>query len=129
CNTSTFTHTRFRLFRFRSPLLTESQLSSSPVGTEMFDFPTFPPHTLYIQMRSTTHNMPRGSPLRTPSAHSSFTHSSRLIARSLHTPHILRCGSRHITCRRVPPFGHPRITVRLPAPRGLSQVTASFIGS
>src|SRR5690606_9876691 len=24
CNTSTLTHTRFRLFRFRSPLLTES---------------------------------------------------------------------------------------------------------
>ena len=80
CNTSTFTHTRFRLFRFRSPLLTESQLFSSPVGTEMFHFPTFPPHTLYIQMRVTTHNMPRGSPIRTPSDHSSFTNSPRLIA-------------------------------------------------
>ena len=31
--------------RFRSPLLTESQLFSLPVGTEMFHFPTFPPHT------------------------------------------------------------------------------------
>src|SRR5699024_12317472 len=61
-------------------LLTESQLFSSPVGTEMFHFPTFPPHTLYIQMRVTTHNMPRGSPIRTPSDHSSFTNSPRLIA-------------------------------------------------
>ena len=61
---------------------------SLPVGTEMFHFPTFPPHTLYIQVRVTTHD----------------------------------CGG-------VPPFGHPRITVRLPTPRGLSQATTSFFGS
>ena len=30
--------------------------------------------------------------------------------------------------RRVPPFGNPRITARQPAPRGISQATASFIG-
>jgi hypothetical protein len=30
---------------------------------------------------------------------------------------------------RVSPFGNPRITVRLPTPRGLSQVPTSFIGS
>ena len=30
---------RFRLFRFRSPLLTESLLISFPLGTEMFQFP------------------------------------------------------------------------------------------
>src|SRR5919112_4397526 len=29
----------------------------------------------------------------------------------------------------VSPFGDPRIKARLPAPRGLSQVTTSFIGS
>ena len=38
------TRDRFSLFRFRSPLLTESRLLSLPVGTEMFHFPTFPPH-------------------------------------------------------------------------------------
>ena len=54
----------------------------------MFHFPTFPPHTLYIQMRVTPHN---------------------------------RCW--------VSPFGHPRITVRLSTPRGLSQIPTSFIGS
>lgn len=32
---------RFGLFRFRSPLLTESQLIYFPVGTEMCHFPTF----------------------------------------------------------------------------------------
>ena len=43
------THNRFSLFRFRSPLLTESLLLSLPVGTEMFHFPTFPLPALYIQ--------------------------------------------------------------------------------
>ena len=43
------TRTRFSLFRFRSPLLTESRLLSLPVGTEMFHFPTFPLPALYIQ--------------------------------------------------------------------------------
>src|ERR671921_875995 len=78
----------FSLLRFRSPLLTESQLFSLPVGTEMFHFPTFPPHTLYIQARVTGHD-------------SSW----------------------------VSPFGHPRITARLPTPQGLSQAPTSFIGS
>ena len=50
------THTRFGLFRFRSPLLTESQLFSLPVGTEMFHFPTFPPTALYIQAEVAGHD-------------------------------------------------------------------------
>jgi hypothetical protein len=33
----------FRLFPFRSPLLRESLLLSLPPGTEMFQFPGFPP--------------------------------------------------------------------------------------
>ena len=82
------THAGFGLFRVRSPLLTESRLFSFPVGTEMFHFPTFPPHTLCVQVRVTGHDS-----------------------------------------SRVSPFGHPRITARLPAPRGISQATTSFIGS
>ena len=82
------TRQRFSLIRFRSPLLTESQLFSLPVGTEMFHFPTFPPHALYIQARVTTHH-----------------------------------------CGWVSPFGNPRISARLTAPRGLSQPPTSFIGS
>ena len=78
----------FSLIRFRSPLLSESLLFSLPVGTEMFHFPTFPPHTLCVQMRVTGHD-------------SSW----------------------------VSPFGHPRITARLPTPQGLSQAPTSFIGS
>src|SRR5215510_10116798 len=40
----------FSLFRFRSPLLTESLLFSLPAGTEMFHFPAFPP-TPYVFRR------------------------------------------------------------------------------
>ena len=82
------THDRFSLFRFRSPLLTESRLLSLPVGTEMFHFPTFPPHTLCVQVRVTGHDS-----------------------------------------SGVSPFGNPRIKVRLPTPRGLSQAPTSFFGS
>ena len=41
--------TWFRLFRVRSPLLTESQLISFPKGTEMFHFPEFASKSLCIQ--------------------------------------------------------------------------------
>ena len=47
---------RFSLIRFRSPLLSESLLFSLPTGTEMFHFPAFPPHALYIQARVTRHD-------------------------------------------------------------------------
>jgi len=45
-----------------------------------------------------------------------------------HTLCIQMRVTRHHACW-VPPFGHPRITARLAAPRGLSQPTTSFIGS
>ena len=46
-------------------------------------------------------------------------------------PHAL-CVQAWVTgdeSSRVSPFGNPRITVRLPTPRGLSQAPTSFIGS
>ena len=41
-------------------------LFSLPVGTEMFHFPTFPPHTLYIQVRVTGLASSRVSPFGNP---------------------------------------------------------------
>jgi hypothetical protein len=41
---SPFGIARFRLFRFRSPLLSESRLFSLPLGTEMVHFPRFAPY-------------------------------------------------------------------------------------
>ena len=60
------THDRFGLFRVRSPLLTESLLFSLPVGTEMFHFPTFPPHQLYIHWVVTRHHSCWVSPFGHP---------------------------------------------------------------
>ena len=46
CNPGlSFRIVRFRLFRVRSPLLTESRLFSSPPGTEMVHFPGFASRT------------------------------------------------------------------------------------
>ena len=44
---------RYRLLRFRSPLLSESRLSSVPLPTEMFQFRRFASLTLCIQVRMT----------------------------------------------------------------------------
>jgi hypothetical protein len=37
--------TSLGIIHFRSPLLAESQLFSSPTGTKMFHFPAYPPDT------------------------------------------------------------------------------------
>jgi hypothetical protein len=48
------TPTRFGLFPFRSPLLRESLLLSSPWGTQMFQFPQFPLPALFDSDRGDT---------------------------------------------------------------------------
>jgi hypothetical protein len=53
---------RFGLFRFRSPLLAESRLFSSPRGTEMFHFPRFARSLLSIQSDVRRHYPPWVSP-------------------------------------------------------------------
>ena len=75
----------FGLFRFRSPLLTESRLLSLPVGTEMFHFPTFPPHALCVQAWVTGHDSCRVSPFGKSSDQCSVGSSPRLIA----APYVL----------------------------------------
>ena len=72
-NTTATTHTGltslwFRLFPFRSPLLGESQLISVPAGTEMFHFPAWASHVLWIQTRIGGIHRP-GFPIRTSSDH------------------------------------------------------------
>ena len=60
------TRIRFGLIRFRSPLLPESRLFSLPEGTEMFHFPSFPPHCLCVQQQVTAHDDCRVSPFGHP---------------------------------------------------------------
>jgi hypothetical protein len=72
----------FGLFRFRSPLLTESHSLSLPAGIEMFHFPAFPPLALCVQARVTGFRVLPGFPIRKSSDHSSVDSSPRLIAAS-----------------------------------------------
>jgi hypothetical protein len=57
---------RFRLIPFRSPLLRELLLLSSPRGTEMFQFPRFPLLVLCVRARVTPHDGCRVSPFGHP---------------------------------------------------------------
>ena len=80
----------FGLFRFRSPLLTESLLISFPPGTEMFQFPGFPPPAMRGVSRI---NSGMGYPIRTPPVDSAClgTHRRfRALARVLHRPKLPR---------------------------------------
>ena len=54
--------TWFGLYPLRSPLLGVSRLLSFPDGTEMFQFPSFPPPALCIQAGVTLHDECRVSP-------------------------------------------------------------------
>src|SRR5205807_9972444 len=52
CNPAlSFRIARFRLFRVRSPLLSESRLFSLPRGTEMVHFPPFAPNNYEFIIR------------------------------------------------------------------------------
>ena len=53
---------RFRLVPFRSPLLGESRLFSFPRGTEMFQFPRFPPLGLFYSAQGDRAFTPAGFP-------------------------------------------------------------------
>ena len=54
----------FRLFRVRSPLLTESLLFSLPLGTEMFHFPRCRPEALFYSDSSNTELPVLGCPIQ-----------------------------------------------------------------
>ena len=105
------THARFSLIRVRSPLLTESLLFSLPVGTEMFHFPTFPPHALCVQARVTPHDWCGVPPFGNPRINARLT-----APRGLSQPPTSFIGSWCPGIHRVPlttwphknPTHHPR---------------------
>jgi hypothetical protein len=74
---SGLTQKRFGLFRFRSPLLTESLTLSFPPGTEMFQFPGLARACLCIQQAVIPHNG-MGCPIRRSTDHRVRASSRRL---------------------------------------------------
>ena len=65
-----------RLFRFRSPLLSESRLMSFPRATEMFQFTRFASQPYVFRLRY----LSVGFPIRKSPDQSSFASSPKLIA-------------------------------------------------
>ena len=86
------TRTRFSLIRYRSPLHTESQLFSSPAGTEMFHFPAYTPTQAMYSPAGHTTQLVRGFPIRTSSDQRFVGNSPRHNAAShvLHRPSMPR---------------------------------------
>ena len=86
---------RFGLIPFRSPLLRKSLLLSFPRGTEMFQFPRFPPPGLCVQPGVTGHLPLPGFPIRRSTDRSLVGGSPWLIAAT----HVLH---RHLAPRHPP---------------------------
>ncbi len=107
CNARRLSHMyRFSPIRVRSPLLTESLLFSLPEGTEMFHFPSFPPHSLCVQLRVIRHNTVRGFPIRKSWYQRPVIDSSRLIADShvllrLPMPRHPPCALKNLTTNMI----------------------------
>ena len=104
---------RFSLIRFRSPLLTESRLFSLPVGTEMFHFPTFPPHALCVQARVTPHDWCGVPPFGNPRINARLT-----APRGLSQPPTSFIGSWCQGIHRVPLTTWPHKNPTHPRPEG-----------
>jgi hypothetical protein len=104
---------RFSLIRFRSPLLTESRLFSLPVGTEMFHFPTFPPHALCVQARVTPHDWCGVPPFGNPRINARLT-----APRGLSQPPTSFIGSWCPGIHRVPLTTWPHKNPTQPPPEG-----------
>jgi hypothetical protein len=104
---------RFSLIRFRSPLLTESRLFSLPVGTEMFHFPTFPPHALCVQARVTPHDWCGVPPFGNPRINARLT-----APRGLSQPPTSFIGSWCQGIHRAPLTTWPHKKPTHPRPEG-----------
>ena len=88
-----------RLFRFRSPLLSESRLISFPRATEMFQFTRFASHTYEFSVGY----LSVGFPIRTPPDQSLFASSPKLFA-GYHVLHRL-------SLPRHPPYALIHLTL------------------
>ena len=95
---------RFGLFRFRSPLLSESRLISFPPGTEMVHFPGFARTRLWIQ-RAVSEFCSEGLPHSEIPGSKPACGSPRLIAAC----HVLR----RLLAPRHPPHALSSLTIKL----------------
>ena len=102
---------RFRLLRFRSPLLSQSRFLSFPPGTEMVHFPGFARTRLWIH-RAVRGFCPRGFPHSEISGSMPACGSPKLIA-ACHVFHRLLLP-------RHPPCALSSLTIKLTRPTAAS---------
>ena len=102
---------RFRLLRFRSPLLSQSRFLSFPPGTEMVHFPGFARTRLWIH-RAVRGFCPRGFPHSEISGSMPACGSPKLIA-ACHVFHRLLLP-------RHPPCALSSLTIKLTRPTAIS---------
>ncbi len=115
CNPCRVSHTWvLAIIHVRSPLLTESQLFSSPTGTEMFHFPVFTPTPAIYSPAGDHTSLRPGFPIRTSSDQRSVGNSPRHNAAShvlhrldmpRHPPCALKNKQHHTTPPTNPPQG------------------------
>ena len=105
---------RFRLLRFRSPLLSQSRFLSFPPGTEMVHFPGFARTRLWIH-RAVRGFCPRGFPHSEISGSMPACGSPKLIA-ACHVFHRLLLP-------RHPPCALSSLTIKLTRPTAASLST------
>ena len=109
---------RFRLFRFRSPLLTESRLLSLPPGTEMVHFPGFA-SPAYEFSRRYGGFAPRGLPHSEISGSQPACGSPKRIVAC----HVLL----RLSAPRHPPYALSSLTIKFTqdaTPRGVTGILA-----
>ena len=114
------THAWFSLIHVRSPLLAESQLFSSPTGTEMFHFPaSTPTQTMYSPAGNTT-QLVLGFPIRTSSdqrfvgnspRHNAASHVLHRLSMPRHPPYALVTKQKHTTNKQQTTTTHKQRTM------------------
>ena len=117
---------------FAWPSTTTNVFDSLPVRQNQLSGPTTPHRQRLAAITSMWFSLFRvRSPLLTESLLFSLPVGTEMFHFPTFPPLAL-CVQARVTghnSSRVSPFGHPRITARLAAPRGLSQPPTSFIGS
>src|SRR5438874_10715245 len=108
---------RFRLLRFRSPLLSQSRFLSFPPGTEMVHFPGFARAQLWIH-RAVRGFYPRGFPHSEIPGSMPACGSPRLIAAC----HVLH----RLLLPRHPPCALSSLTIKFTRPTAASPPAFSY---
>ncbi len=113
---------RFRI-RGYHPLWPDFPVCSATLPDDLYCRPHYPKH---LNLSTRFRLLPFRSPLLRESLLLSFPPGTEMFHFPGFASYTYRYRMTGVLTSRVAPFGHPRITACLAAPRGLSQLTTSF---